>query len=75
MKPFNLEKAKAGARLCTREGIPARIICYDAEGDYPIVALIKYHDDGEVPSTYNLDGKLFKDMIVFDDLMLADDND
>lgn len=42
MKPFDLEKAKAGAPLCTREGFRARIICFDADNDrFPIVALIK----------------------------------
>lgn len=42
MKPFDLEKAKAGAPVCTREGFNARIICFDANNDrFPIVALIK----------------------------------
>lgn len=42
MKPFDLEKAKAGAPLCTREGFRDRIICFDADNDrFPIVALIK----------------------------------
>lgn len=41
MKPFDLEKAKAGAPLCTREGFRARIVCFDANNDrFPIVALI-----------------------------------
>lgn len=42
MKPFDLEKAKAGAPLCTREGFKARIICFDANNNrFPIVALLK----------------------------------
>ncbi|MFV0325353.1 MAG: hypothetical protein ACK5LF_13420 [Bacteroides xylanisolvens] len=42
MKPFDLEKAKAGAPVCTREGFSARIICFDADNDrFPIVALVK----------------------------------
>ena len=42
MKPFDLEKAKAGAPVCTREGFRARIVCFDANNDkFPIVALIK----------------------------------
>lgn len=41
MKPFDFEKAKAGAPVCTREGFNARIICFDANNDrFPIVALI-----------------------------------
>lgn len=41
IKPFNLEEAKAGKSVCTKDGKPARIICYDKEGEYPIVALVK----------------------------------
>lgn len=42
MKPFDLEKAKAGASICTREGFRARIVCFDADNDrFPIVALVK----------------------------------
>lgn len=53
MKEFDLAKAKAGAPVCTREGYPVRIICWDADitcGDhkYPIVAIIG--DGNEVSS-------------------------
>lgn len=57
MKPFDLEKAKAGAELRTRDGRPARIICWDRQSDgFPIVALVsngerediyKYPESGE----------------------------
>lgn len=40
MKEFNLEEAKQGARVCTREGHKARIVCFDAKSVYPIVALV-----------------------------------
>ena len=40
LKPFSLEAAKAGKPVCTRDGRKARIICFDAKGDYPIIALI-----------------------------------
>ena len=30
MKPFDLEKAKAGSPVCTRSGEKVRIICFDA---------------------------------------------
>lgn len=43
--PFDLEKAKQGAKLVTSEGYPARIICWDCDSeDYKIVALV--HVDG-----------------------------
>ena len=40
MKKSEIEKAKLGAELVTDYGRPARIICFDAVGDYPVVALI-----------------------------------
>lgn len=40
LKPFDLDAAKAGKPVCTRDGRKARIICFDAKGDYPIIALI-----------------------------------
>lgn len=46
MKPFNLEEAKAGKPVCTRDGRPARIICFDAAMSYPIVALV-HEEEGE----------------------------
>ena len=44
MKPFDLEKAKAGAKVCLGNGAPARIIAFDAKGHYPIVALVETGD-------------------------------
>ena len=58
MKPFNLDEAKAGNAVCTRDGRKARIICYDRKDtDYPIVALIDFESDGECITTCNLTGK------------------
>ncbi len=31
MKPFDYEKAKAGKPVCTRDGRPVRIICWDVK--------------------------------------------
>lgn len=46
MKPFDLELAKQGKPVCTRDGRPARIVCFDVKiSDYPILALV---EDGEV---------------------------
>ncbi|MDO4185107.1 MAG: hypothetical protein Q4D30_01265 [Bacteroidales bacterium] len=40
MKEFDYEKAKAGAPVCTRDGRPARIICWDRKDAlYPIIVL------------------------------------
>jgi len=40
----------------TRDGRPARIVCRDAKGSYPIVAMIEI-DGEEQPKTYTADGK------------------
>lgn len=39
--PFNLQLAKKGLKVQTKDGHNARIVCYDRKGDYSIVALIE----------------------------------
>lgn len=42
MKEFDLEAAKQGAEVCTRSGLPARIICFDADNSlFRVVAMIR----------------------------------
>lgn len=46
MKEFDLEAAKAGKKVMTRNGMPARIICFDREEGAicclrPLVVLVK----------------------------------
>lgn len=73
MKPFNLEQAKAGAHVCTRDGQPARIICYDLKGhkNFPILALVKNPVGVETTVSYTLSGhqSLYSDTGI--DLMMA----
>lgn len=59
MKPFDLEKAKAGAPVCTREGFKARIICFDANNNrFPIVALVKdSNSSNEYPVSLTKEGR------------------
>lgn len=41
LKPFDLQKAKQGKPVCTRDGRKARIICFDCKDEtFQIVALI-----------------------------------
>ena len=48
LKPFDLEAAKNGAKVVTRDGHAVRIICYDRKNEeYPIVALVG-EDEGAV---------------------------
>ena len=57
LKPFDLEAAKAGNPVCTRDGRKARIICFDSNGGRPIVALVTECDDEEeTPYKYHCDG-------------------
>ena len=57
LKPFNLEAARSGKPVCTRDGRKARIICFDSNGGRPIVALVTECDDEEeMPYKYHCDG-------------------
>lgn len=60
--PFDIEKAKAGAKLVTRDGRNIRILCYDKKTDNrrPVVALVDDEDeDKERVTFYRLDGSYF----------------
>ena len=56
LKPFDLEAAKAGKPVCTRDGRKARIICFDRKDVRPIIALIESHNDDEGVYYYYADG-------------------
>ncbi len=60
MKPFDLEKAKAGAPVVTRGGVSARVICFDInDKSYPIAVAIGRCDGGERIASFTLDGKYY----------------
>lgn len=70
LKPFDLEAAKAGKPVCTRDGRNARIICFDAKcADTPIIALVS-RNDGEILLRHYKDGKLSVDKDSDADLMM-----
>ena len=57
LKPFDIQKAREGKPVCTRDGRKARIICFDSNGCRPIVALVTECDDEEeIPYKYHCDG-------------------
>ena len=59
--PFDLEKAKAGAKIVTRNGLSVRICAYDAVSDYPIIALIELPESKkEVVFSFTKEGTSFK---------------
>lgn len=58
MKDFDLEKAKAGHPVCTRDGRDARILAFDIkDDDYPICAAITGDIDSEYTCSFTKDGK------------------
>ena len=69
LKEFDLEAAKAGKPVCTRDGRKARIICFDAKCNKPIVALI-YDCNKETVLQYLENGRFFVDQIDKYDLMM-----
>ena len=63
MKEFNLEEFKKdpSLKVVTRDGRAVRIICTDAKGDEPIIALLyNKNRDEENVYTYNRDGRFYK---------------
>lgn len=63
MKPFDIELAKAGNPVCTRDGRSARIICFDKKCttlDFNIVALVDWKDNENVEEVivYNNEGRV-----------------
>ena len=66
LKPFDLEAAKAGKPVCTRDGRKARIISFDRHGeDCPIIALVVDSKNAECEEVidYTLDGSCNENII------------
>lgn len=70
MKPFDLEAAKAGKPVCTRDGRKARIICFDANGEYPLIALITLDNDADDIKRYTVGGRYYGRSESSHDLMM-----
>ena len=74
LKEFDLEAAKQGKPVCTRNGRKARIICFDRKFyhdgyNYPIVAMVN-DNDNELVHAYTQDGLLVGNMKGDLDLMM-----
>ncbi len=70
LKPFDLEAAKAGKPVCTRDGRKARIICFDAKGSFPIIALVDEKGE-EFAFSYTAGGKYSAEISISNkDLMM-----
>lgn len=72
MKPFNLEKAKQGAKVITREGMKVEILTFSRRHPYfPIVALVDDGDRDEI-CMYTNEGRYYKtSQDSYLDLMMA----
>lgn len=69
LKPFDLEAAKAGKPVCTRNGRKARVVCFDAKFERPILVLIR-DGEGERAHFYYEDGRCDRKQDFNDDLMM-----
>ena len=58
MRPFNLEEYlnNPSCKIVTRIGKPVRIICTDAKGKYPIIALVTTRNGDEASFEFTKDG-------------------
>ena len=58
MKPFNLEEAKAGKKVCTSEGFPVRIIDFNfkGHGEYKLIGVVEIGDSTEVCHVFKENG-------------------
>ena len=77
LKPFDIQKAREGKPVCTRDGRKARIICFDRRlfyknVSYPILAVVERSDGEDDVCGYNEKGKvLIEDGAEYkDDLMM-----
>ena len=58
LKPFDIQKAREGKPVCTRDGRKARILCYDFKQneEYPILVAVENKDGKECALLYSNDG-------------------
>ena len=72
LKPFDIQKAREGKPVCTRDGREARIVCFDRIDAKPILALVRSTDGkGEDVFDYFVNGKRFANALEGDlDLMM-----
>ena len=61
MRPFSLKEylKNPSLKVITRDGRNVRIICTDAKGNFPIIALVETHNDTEVALRLSKDGHFY----------------
>lgn len=70
LKPFDIQKAREGKPVCTRDGRKARIICFDQKDIAPIVGLVTGLDGKESIYAFYKDGRVSSQEERADDLMM-----
>lgn len=71
MKKIDLEKAKAGSPIVTRDGRPARLLGERKHPNYPIIAVVKKSYDLEEVYSYTNDGHNISTDETENDLFMA----
>ena len=72
IKPFDLAKAKAGAKLRTKNGYPVEITKWEASGQFPIRGIIKEEKQG-LTACWNLEGSWRKGIPHSFDLVIVEE--
>jgi hypothetical protein len=77
LKPFDIEKAKEGARIITKSGKNVNILKYDLKvrNDYCIVATVELETDVEVVYTYDTKGRFYQSPCPDDSDLIIEEND
>ena len=73
MKPFNLEGERENPerRISTKDGRNVRMICTDAKGKFPIIALVKTYNGNETVLRLKENGRFYNDTENSSDLFFA----
>ena len=69
LKPFDLEAAKSGKPVCTRDGRKARIVCWDMRGLFSIAAVITGENSDYVLG-FTKEGRHYPNKEDYNDLMM-----
>ena len=74
MEQFNLEKylKNPSRKVVTKDGRKVRILCIDAKGYYPIIALVENFDGtAEIPGSFSREGLYLISNTRYNDLFFA----
>lgn len=73
MKQFNLEEylTNPSKKVITRSGNSVRILCTDAKGNFPIIALVKTYNGSETVLRLKENGRFYNDTENSSDLFFA----